>query len=201
MVSLQKLQEQTGQKEFDQDTLNSIRTYNTNVAKDLKIKNALNLFNQNFSSIQNKFVNNYQQTLLNNPDLASPELGLYDNAYQDKLFNKLINDKRIDDITDQLALGAETLENSQLKKELNTLITENKELEKGLNEITNTYKEGFLDTQNEINTLSDNFNTVNTTVSQYLTDYFSGSIDDFLDLDLEDINKLDEEAAKAIAGI
>lgn len=198
MVSLQKLQEQTGQKEFDQDTLNSIRTYNTNVVKDLKIKNALNLFNQNFSSIQNKFVNNYQQTLLNNPDLASPELGLYDNAYQDKLFNKLINDKRIDDITDQLALGAETLENSQLKKELNTLITENKELEKGLNEITNTYKEGFLDTQNEINTLSDNFNTVNTTVSQYLTDYFSGSIDDFLDLDLEDINKLDEEAANKL---
>jgi hypothetical protein len=198
MVSLQKLQELTGQKEFDQDTLNSIRTYNTNVAKDLKIKNALNLFNQNFSTIQNKFVNNYQQTLLNNPDLASPELGLYDNAYQNKLFNKLINDKRIDDITNQLALGTETLENSQLKKELNTLITENKELEKGLNEITNTYKEGFLDTQNEINTLSDNFNTVNNTVSQYLTDYFSGDINDFLDLDLEDINKLDDEAANKL---
>jgi hypothetical protein len=198
MVSLQKLQELTGQKEFDQDTLNSIRTYNTNVAKDLKIKNALNLFNQNFSTIQNKFVNNYQQTLLNNPDLASPELGLYDNAYQNKLFNKLINDKRIDDITNQLALGTETLENSQLKKELNTLITENKELEKGLNEITNTYKEGFLDTQNEINTLSDNFNTVNNTVSQYLTDYFSGDINDFLDLDLEDINKLDDEATNKL---
>jgi hypothetical protein len=198
MVSLQKLQELTGQKEFDQDTLNSIRTYNTNVAKDLRIKNALNLFNQNFSTIQNKFVNNYQQTLLSNPDLASPELGLYDNAYQDKLFNKLINDKRIDDITNQLALGTETLENSQLKKELNTLITENKELEKGLNKITNTYKEGFLDTQNEINTLSDNFNTVNNTVSQYLTDYFSGDINDFLDLDLEDINKLDDEAANKL---
>jgi len=198
MVSLQKLQELTGQKEFDQDTLNSIRTYNTNVAKDLRIKNALNLFNQNFSTIQNKFVNNYQQTLLSNPDLASPELGLYDNAYQDKLFNKLINDKRIDDITNQLALGTETLENSQLKKELNTLITENKELEKGLNKITNTYKEGFLDTQNEINTLSDNFNTVNNTVSQYLTDYFSGDINDFLDLDLEDINKLDDEASNKL---
>jgi hypothetical protein len=201
MVSLQKLQEQTGQKEFDQDTLNSIREYNTNVAKELKINNALNLFKENFSGIQDKFVNNYQQTLLNNPDLASPELGLYDNAYQDKLFNKLINDQRINTITTQLAIGEETAANSSLKEELNTLIKENKELEAGLNEITNTYKEGFLDTQNEINVLTDNFDAVNTAVSQYLTDYFSGSVDNFLDLNPEEITNLDEQAANKLSDL
>lgn len=189
------------QKDLDQETTDLIRSYNTNVAKNLKLNNTLNLFTENFGAVQDQFINNYQQTLLNNPDLTSPELGLYDSLYQDKLFNKLLNNKRIDSINKALLIGQGLTKDAELKKELEELNNANKELDKTLDYIKDTFKEGFLDTQNEINSLSEEFEMLDFIVNKHLDDYFKGSIDNFLDLEENDLNTLNEQASQQLAEV
>lgn len=185
-----KYSEITGDTNIDSETSKIITNYNTAQAEDLKLKNTLNLFSKNFAGIQSTYLNNYQDIITDNPDLTSPDLSFFNNILKNKLYNQSINNQRIAQIEQELSQFETVEKDKTLKNELTQLKQTNGNIQKEINNITSTYKKGYLETQNNLSALEQEYNYVKGSVDSLLESYATSDTDTLTEEDEEELNKL-----------
>ena len=185
-----KYAEITGDTNIDPETSKIITNYNTAQAKDLKLKNTLNLFSKNFAGIQSAYLNNYQDIITDNPDLTSPELSFFNDILKNKLYNQSINNQRIAQIEQELSQFETVEKDKTLKNELTQLKETNNNIQKEINDITSTYKEGYLETQNNLSALEQEYIYAKGSVDSLLESYITSDADTLTEEDEQELNKL-----------
>ena len=197
LFDTKKYAEITGNSNLDPETAKIIANYNQLQTKDLKLKNTLNLFNENFKDIQDNYLNSYQEVISNSPDLTRPELSIYDDVIKDKLYNKAINDKRIAQLEKEISSFENVEKDKKLNEELRQLKDNNQSLQKSIDNITNTYKEGFIETQDTISALEDEYMLASANLNNALESYYK--TDDVNEEEENNISELIANKSKALA--
>ena len=197
LFDTKKYAEITGNSNLDPETAKIIANYNQLQTKDLKLKNTLNLFNENFKDIQDNYLNSYQEVISNSPDLTRPELSIYDDVVKDKLYNKAINDKRIAQLEKEISSFENVEKDKKLNEELRQLKDNNQSLQKSIDNITNTYKEGFIETQDTISALEDEYMLASANLNNALESYYK--TDDVNEEEENNISELIANKSKALA--
>jgi hypothetical protein len=197
LFDTKKYAEITGNSNLDPETAKIVANYNQLQTKDLKLKNTLNLFNENFKDIQDNYLNSYQEVISNSPDLTRPELSIYDDVVKDKLYNKAINDKRIAQLEKEISSFENVEKDKKLNEELRQLKDNNQSLQKSIDNITNTYKEGFIETQDTISALEDEYMLASANLNNALESYYK--TDDVNEEEENNISELIANKSKALA--
>jgi V/A-type H+-transporting ATPase subunit E len=207
LFDMSKYAQVTGQNTLTDEAALLVKKYNNAQSEKLNLNNTLNLFNENFASIQNNYLKNYQSIIEKNPDLTSPDLQFFNDIIKNKLYNQELNNQRIAQIETELSQFETVEKDKKLTEELNTLKTNNKELQKEINNITDTYKKGYLETQNNISILEDEYLDISSKVNAVLKQYeesdkeipqeIEDSLNDLLIEKSKKLNKLLSEYNKA----
>jgi hypothetical protein len=190
LFDFNKYSEITGDTNIDPETSKIITNYNTAQAENLKLKNTLNLFSKNFAGIQSTYLNNYQDIITDNPDLTSPELSFFNNILKNKLYNQSINNQRIAQIEQELSEFETVEKDKTLKNELTQLKQTNSNIQTEIDYITSTYKKGYLETQNNLSALEQEYIYAKGSVDNLLESYITSDADTLTEKDEQELNKL-----------
>jgi hypothetical protein len=191
LFNYNKFNKIVGKDTLDNDTINTIQDYNQLVAKEKNVNNLVNLFNTNLGPVQKEFQQQYQNAIETNTELLNPKAQIINTLYQDNLFNKILNQQRIDRINELLSIGQGKEKERQLNEELAQLTDENNRLDKMLTHVDKTYKNGYFEAQENIKQLDEEYNTLHNDLKTKLSDYLSlNPIEELSDEKEKELNSL-----------